>query len=489
MAEIHPNPRRRGDKLIHGTSATRRNIRPERIDPWRSWRFGNGVCANASRAGMHAMTMHHPAHPPAHRPAGSVIGRKDDNQRLNPVEHSSNPLLRGKPTSGIHNMLRKPILALVFISVLSACDKAPDTKAAAAAKDAERPLLIAPEDLHTVKSNALASGPAITGSIQPDRRADLRAELSAVVMQVLKENGDAVRKGDLLVRMDDTSIRDSLNSADAGARAATQSFDQAERQFQRMSTLRTSGMASAQALDDAENRRNAAQSEREAARARAVQARQQLTRTEVRAPFDGIVSDRKVSAGDTAQIGKELLKVIDPASMRFEGMVSADAIGSVKTGQQVTFRVNGYGDQDFAGKVRRVNPAANAVTRQVEVLVDFTEKKQPKLAGLYAEGRVETESTSSLTIPATSLIRDGEKALAWRVKGNTLQKVPIKIGERDARSGDYPLSEGVTEGDKLLRHPGATLKEGQKVEMTPSASAKLPAPATKAAANATSTKN
>ena len=92
-------------------------------------------------------------------------------------------------------------------------------------------------------------------------------------------------------------------------------------------------MASAQALDDAEVRRNTAQSELEAAKARVVLARQQLQRTEVRAPFDGIVSDRKVSAGDTAQVGKELLKVIDPASMRFEALVSADHVGEVKAGQ------------------------------------------------------------------------------------------------------------------------------------------------------------
>ena len=106
---------------------------------------------------------------------------------------------------------------------------------------------------------------------------------------------------------------------------------------------------------------------------RMVTARQQLERTEVRAPFDGIVSDRKVSAGDTAQVGKELLKVIDPTSLRFEGLVSADSIGEVQAGQQVWFRIHGFDDREFTGKVMRVNPSANATTRQVEVLVAFDE--------------------------------------------------------------------------------------------------------------------
>ncbi len=390
---------------------------------------------------------------------------------------------------------QKPLVLTLAVAVsiaLAACgkggDKAektadgktpPATTAAATSALAGPALLIAAEDVHTVRNNTLASGPSITGSIQPERRADLRAEVSAIVMQVLKENGDVVRRGDLLVRMDDTAIRDSLASAEAASRAADQAFDQAERQFQRMTTLRTSGMASAQALDDAENRRNAAQSEREAAKARAVVARQQLARTEVRAPFDGIVSDRKASAGDTAQIGKELVKVIDPASMRFEGLVSADHIGSVKTGQNVTFRVNGYGEQDFAGKVRRVNPSANSTTRQVEVLVDFADKKQPRLAGLYAEGRVETETSNALTVPATAVVRDGDKSLAWRLKGDALQKVALVVGDRDVRTGDFIVKSGLAEGDKLIRHPSSALKDGQKID---AGTAQANAPATKAAA-------
>lgn len=363
-------------------------------------------------------------------------------------------------------MLRHIFLSLVIASTLAACGKAPENSDRKAAAADAKPLLISPEDLHTVRNNALASGPSITGSVQPERRADLRAEVSAVVLQVVKENGDTVRRGDLLVRLDDTAIRDSLTSADASARAADQAFVQAERQFQRMTTLRGSGMASVQALEDADIRRNTAQSDLAAAKARTVLARQQLQRTEARAPFDGIVSDRKVSAGDTAQIGKELLKVIDPASMRFEGLVSADKIGDVKTGQPVSFRVNGYGQQEFIGKVRRVNPAANATTRQVEVLVDFVDKHQPKLAGLYAEGHIEAGSTTSLTVPATALVRDGDQASIWRMKDKKIQKTAVVVGERDPRSGDFALTSGLADGDMVIRYPTATLKDGQNVELS-----------------------
>jgi membrane fusion protein, multidrug efflux system len=360
----------------------------------------------------------------------------------------------------------------VSISGLNGCGKGPAVVGAAAAVRAQPSLLISPEDLISVRSNTLSSGPAVTGSVQPERWADLRAEVAAVVLQVLKENGDLVHRGDLLVRLDDTAIRDTLTAADAAARAAEQALAQGERQFQRMTTLRKSGIVSAEQLEDAEIKRNTEQSDLEAARTRVVTARQQLERTEVRAPFDGVVSDRKVSAGDTAQIGKELVKVIDPHSLRFEGLVSADGIGEVKVGQRVMFRVHGFDEREFPGSVTRINPAANATTRQVEVLVSFADKTQaPEIAGLYAEGRIETRSMTALTIPFSALVREGDQTYAWRLEGRSVHKVRINVGDRDPRSGDFPLLSGIAQGDQLIRYPTATLREGQRVETGSPASA------------------
>lgn len=365
------------------------------------------------------------------------------------------------------HMIRVTLISLSLALTLGACVKT-DSAVSAATRQT---LLIAPQDLVTLQAGSLASGPPITGTIEPERRADLRAEVSAVVLQVFKDNGDKVRRGELLVRLDDTAIRDSLASAEEAVRAASQSSDQSERALQRLKTLRESGMASTQQLEDAEIRRNNAQSDLSAARTRAVQARQQLERTLSRSPFDGIVNERKVSAGDTAQIGKELLKVMDPASMRFAGRVSADAVGAVKVGQRVHFRVNGYGPQEFMGSVKRINPSANVNTRQIEVLVEFAGGKQPQLAGLYAEGRIEAASKSALMVPAMVVAREGDKAFAWRVKGGSVQKVSVALAERDPRSGDFVLGSGLNEGDQLIRNPTPNLKDGQKVQITAAAMA------------------
>ena len=327
-------------------------------------------------------------------------------------------------------------------------------------------LQISPADVLTLETRALASGPSITGSILPEKRADLRAEVSAVVLAVYKENGDAVKRGDLLVRLDDTSIRDTLASAETAATTNAQAYEQAQRQYERLVNLRKDGLVSAQQVEDAEVRRNATQSDRESSRSNLVAARQQLARTMVRAPFDGLVSDRKVSAGDTAQVGKELVKVIDPRSLRFEGHVSADDIGDVSPGQKVGFRIHGFGDQEFKGTITRVNPAANAMTRQVEVLVSFEQgQQQPGVAGLYAEGRVETRHAQGLALPADAIVRDGDDAYAWRVKDGKLQKVKIRLGDRDPRSGEYRLIDGLVAGDAVIKYPTSTLRDGQTATM------------------------
>ena len=373
-------------------------------------------------------------------------------------------------------MMRSVLLVMVLSAGLAACDKMPGNGDKKEKEAAPVTLKIAPEDVLVVQGSALASGPVVTGSIQPERKADLRAEVSAIVLQVLKENGDAVKRGDVLVRLDETSIRDNLQSAEDGARNAALALDQAERNLKRLKTLRDSGMTSLQALDDAEVRRNAAQSEVSASHARATLARPQLQRTVVRAPFDGVVGDRKVSAGDTASIGKELLKVIDPGSMRFAGRVSADKISVVKVGQAVNFRINGYGNQDFQGKVTRVDPSANDVTRQVEVLVSFGDGKRPEVAGLYAEGNIEAAKVTALTLPESVLIKAGDKTSVWQVKNNAMHRVELVVGPRDARTGYHEVRSGLSEGDVIVRSPGSGVKEGQAVEMLavkplPSASA------------------
>jgi RND family efflux transporter MFP subunit len=377
-------------------------------------------------------------------------------------------------------------LLAAAVVVLAACGRGAD-KPVDAADSA--PLLLAPEDLRTLATSLQASGPVITGSLQPEKRADLRAEIGAVVQQVLKDNGETVRRGELLVRLDDGALRENLGSAEEAVRAAMRNLEQTERVVERLRTLQAQGMTSVQALEDAELRRNVATSELVAAKSRVSTAQQQIQRTRVLAPFDGVVSERRVSAGDTAQVGRELLKVIDPATLRFEGLITADRMHEVQLGQPVSFRVNGFPDVEFSGTVRRLDATANATTRQVAVMVGFNDPAAaPRVAGLFAEGRITTGGDEALMLPESSLQRAGDIAQAWRVRDGKLERVTVQLGERDPRRGEYPVLGGLQAGDRIMRNPMGNLVDGQAVVLPGTGLDGAVAPAASAASSAIAAK-
>jgi membrane fusion protein (multidrug efflux system) len=363
---------------------------------------------------------------------------------------------------------------ILSLGMLTGCQK-PATEAEKTPESVE--LILGNEDILQIGTSDHGTGPVISGSLQPEIRADLRAEVSAVVLKVHKENGEMVRKGDLLVTLDNAVLRDNLSSAEESLRAAAQSLDGAERQFQRIKSLQAQGMVSTQGLEESEIKRNAAQSEFVAVKARVAAAKQQLDRTEVRAPFQGVVSARKASAGDTAQIGKELIQVIDPSSMRFEGQVSADQMGVVKIGQRVNFRINGVaqtGDQlGSQGIVKRIDGAANPVTRQVSVIVAINAKDRPPVAGLFAEGVIETLIKPAVMISESSLRREGDKVFVWVLDSNKIVKRGIQLGDRDTRLGAWVVKGGLTAGEKVLRSASSSLKDGQQFKLRVDTSTKV----------------
>lgn len=354
-------------------------------------------------------------------------------------------------------------ISIAFLSLwLSGCGQ-PDPAASTDTKAPPISLLAA--DLHKLQTGELSQGPMISGSLQPVIKAELNAEVSGIVTQVLKDNGDMVKAGELLVQLDQTTYRDKLLSAQEAERSALVTSDQAAKQLRRMQSLQRQNLVTAEVLEAAEIKANQAQSDLASAKARLVEARQQMERTAVRAPFSGVVALRKTSAGDTAQVGKALMVVIDPASMRFEGFIAADQVGQVKIGQQVSFKVNGY-SQRFSGEIERINPQANETTRQVQVFVKITEQES-LVAGLYAEGFISVAQSRTLMVPPSAIIQEGDHHFVWQLTGNTLQKTAVTIGARDPRWGTVQLLSGVEVGTEILLHPQGSLSNGAQFVLEP----------------------
>lgn len=353
--------------------------------------------------------------------------------------------------------------ALALIFIVSACSE-PSSEVVAEAVS-QQPITLMPADLIKVATSELSQGPMISGSLQPEIKAELNAEVSGIVTKLLRDNGDTVKAGELLVQLDQTTYRDKLLSAQEAERSASVTADQAQKQLRRMQQLQRQNLVTAEVLEAAEIKANQASSDLASAKARLVEARQQLERTEVKAPFTGVIAARKTSAGDTAQVGKALMVVIDPNSMRFEGYIAADQVGAVKVGQSVSFKVNGYPNQRFTGVINRINPQANELTRQVQVFVAIN-GESALVAGLYAEGFIDVASEQTLMLDASAIVREGDNTFVWTFANNQLHKTAITLGMRDQRFGNYQVLSGLKIGDAVLRHPIGGVKEGVAATLT-----------------------
>ncbi len=351
------------------------------------------------------------------------------------------------------------ILALALTLTLSACSKPTETNTT---EETVSSLQLVSQDILTIATSELSQGPMISGTLQPVIKAELNAEVGGIVTRVLKDNGDVVKTGEVLVQLDQTTFRDKLLSAQEAERSAHVAADQASRQLKRMQKLNKQNLVTAEVLETAEIKANQTQSDLASAKARTVEARQQLERTEVRAPFDGVVAVRKVSSGDTAQIGKALLVLINPGSMRFEGYIAADQVGAVKAGSAVSFKVNGYPGQRFNGEIERINPQANEQTRQVQVFVKLAEQAS-FVAGLYAEGFISVEQQQSVMLAPSSLVNEGDLQFVWVLKDNKLVKTAVETGAKDPRFGTVQVLSGISVGQQILRHPQGALKDGISV--------------------------
>lgn len=366
---------------------------------------------------------------------------------------------------------RSALSAAVLAFIISACT-GPKPETDESASEVKSISLMA-ADMIKVAQSELSQGPMISGSLQPVTKAELNAEVSGIVTKIFKDNGDSVKAGELLVQLDQTTYRDKLLSAQESERSASVTADQAQKQLRRMQQLNKQNLVTAEVLEAAEIKANQASSDLASAKARLVEARQQLERTEVRAPFSGVISARKASAGDTAQIGKALMVIIDPSSMRFEGFIAADQVGSVKVGQSVNFKVNGYPNQRFTGTINRINPQANELTRQVQVFVELS-KQDSLVAGLYAEGFIDVAIQQSVMLDASAVVREGDNTFVWLVANNKLTKLPVKLGIRDPRFGTFQVLDGVKVGDAILRHPVGGVKDGIAVTIATDAQPQTP---------------
>ena len=335
----------------------------------------------------------------------------------------------------------------VSMLVMTGCRSGND---ASAAEDTTSVVDVGVQNIAVVEQTLLRVGPLLSGSLKPVREAEVRAEIAGTVVQSLVDNGQPVQRGQLLARIDDTAIRDQWLSARSMVTAAENAAAVARREEERTQRLAEAGAVAERELDAARQARITAAAQLEDARARLSLAQRQLDNTQIRAPFAGLVSERAASAGDVVQPGSEMFTIVDPSSMRLEASVPSDALTALRTGDPVEFKVSAYPDRTFSGRVERINPTADPVTRQVRIYVAIPNTGGRLVAGLFAEGRVATDSREALVVPENAVDVRSVRPTAVRVKNGRAERVEVELGLEDEAGERVEIRSGLSAGDTVL---------------------------------------
>lgn len=336
--------------------------------------------------------------------------------------------------------------ALIVMATATACTPAPASDGAAD----EVELSIAPENIAVVAFRDLHSGPSISGALEPARQANLRAEIGGPILEVRVEAGQRVGAGDLLLRLDDAALRENVRSAESAVRVNREQADLGRRNLERAERLVAAGAIADQSVEQARATRLAAEAGLADAESRLTAARKQLEKSEIRAPFAGIVSVRPANAGDVVQPGTPLVTVIDPGSMELEAAIPLEALDSIRVGLRVDFSVPGYESRRFAGTVSRISPSVDPVTRQLPVTITIPNPGGTLVAGLFAEGRVSVRSGRLLAVPFAALDLRGAAPVLTVLRSGRTVSLPASVGLRDEALEMVEITEGLVEGDTVL---------------------------------------
>jgi RND family efflux transporter MFP subunit len=361
--------------------------------------------------------------------------------------------------------LAAPLALALAAAALGAC-KGGNQADAASPDAAANTTTVGPENVAFVARDSVQSGPSLSGSLEPERQATLRAEVGGTVTAAPAEAGQRVGTGAVLARIETVGIADQAISARAGVAAAEVAYEIAQRNLDRSERLFAAGAVAEREVESARSQARSAQAQLSAAQAQRASANRQLRSATVTAPFPGVVGTKTVSVGDVVNVGSELFTVVDPSSMQLRGSVPADQLSQVRVGAPVRFTVTGYPDRQFTGKITRVSPVADPSTRQVQILASIPNAGNALVGGLFAEGRVASETRDALVVPSDAVDQRGVQPAIVRVKGGKVERVNVELGLRDDARELVEVRTGVAPGDTLLRGAAQGISAGTLVRVS-----------------------
>ncbi len=357
------------------------------------------------------------------------------------------------------------LVALVLVGGLAGSVALRAAKKAAEARDDDKKapvtLEFAPADLASVEAKAMGRWLAVSGTLQPVRQATVKAKVSGDVRQVNVRDGDGVKAGQMLVRVDTADLDARLLERQGQLESAKAQLALAEKTLATNQKLLKQSFISQNAFDNSESTRTVSQGSVKSAEAQVRLAQNALHDSVATAPLSGIVAKRHVQVGEKVAFDMPLVTVVDLREMELQALVPTIDIPEIKPGMAVNLTVDGFGERKFTGRIDRINPATEAGTRAILVFVGIPNANSELRGGMFATGRIALGAGAPVaTLPSSAIRNEGGQTFVWAIQDGKLVKRAVVVGQRDDESGRVELKTALPPALKVLAARFENLKEG-----------------------------
>ena len=361
-------------------------------------------------------------------------------------------------------------LSAVGLVFLLGCSRSP-TGAGSEEVPANTAEVVAEVTVTRVARADISSALAVSGTIAglPNQDVRVSALVPGRVARMMVAEGDQVKAGQVLAKIDDRPFQDQLQQAEAAVEQAKANLENAGLNRDRNENLFQRGIAARKDLEDARTQVSVNEATLRQAEAALALARLQVSRTDVPSPLDGVVVKRLVSVGEQVDgtAAQPLFEVANVREVELFGNVPALYLGKIRVGQTLRVSTDAFSGKEFAGRVVAISPAIDPATNVGLVRIRMANGAGLLRLGMFLTAQVPLEThPQALVVPPQAVYRDQEgKPQVYRVRGENAEAVPVQLGlETQDR---VELLSGVQAGDTLILTGGYGLGARSRIKVKP----------------------
>lgn len=305
-----------------------------------------------------------------------------------------------------------------------------------------------------------------SGTVTSQHTVQISTKVTGRVSHLQVEEGDYVREGEVLVRIKDDNLQAQKSQVQASLAEAESAFANLETNYRRIRNLYEKDSATQKELDDITAQHEQARARVDALQARLREIEDLLAYTVLKAPFNGYVVNKFISAGDLAGPVQPLLTLEGEESMEVTLSVPESRITHFSQGDTLAVTVPAATRQGISGVVNAINPSSRAGSRQFSVELSLPEAsdRMGLKTGMFAEARLRMPSAGTVRVPESALVRRGQLSGLYTLNSDSEVVLRwVRLG--DSVDGQVEILSGLSPGEAYVASYEAPLREGQKVNI------------------------